>query len=113
MLATKQQAPLLLLIITRCILAQPDSSRRALPLRACDTADQYCNRLAAFYSYTGGTSWRNSTNWLTNASYCDWHGISCDSNNTPWRLRFFGNLLGGSASGGGTNAWCQAALIVQ
>ena len=100
MLATKQQAPLLLLIMIRCILAQPgalSSARRALPARACNTADQYCDRLAAFYIHTEGHSWRNSTNWLTNASYCDWHGISCDNNNTtPQRLHFFDNLLGGA-----------------
>ena len=106
MQTNRPQTALLLLLITLCILAEGLLSGRPFnstsPLRRaaksaplCNTADEYCNRLTVFYLSTQGWQWRNNTNWLTNASYCDWFGITC-SGGTPWRLRFVNNKLRGS-----------------
>jgi hypothetical protein len=34
--------------------------------------------LASFYFATGGELWKNSSNWLTISSVCDWHGVYCN-----------------------------------
>jgi len=33
--------------------------------------------LATFYYSTGGDSWTEKTNWLTDVSECDWFGVTC------------------------------------
>jgi len=33
--------------------------------------------LMALYFATGGPSWTDRTGWLTAASYCSWHGVTC------------------------------------
>jgi hypothetical protein len=33
--------------------------------------------LAVLYYATNGTQWYNSTNWLSNEYYCNWHGVVC------------------------------------
>ncbi len=37
-----------------------------------------CNALIAFYNATGGASWKDHTNWLTDSHVCfHWYGVQC------------------------------------
>jgi hypothetical protein len=38
--------------------------------------------MASFYYSLGGEDWKVNTNWTTNSSYCDWHGIKCNRGKT-------------------------------
>ena len=51
--------------------------------------------LVAIYDATGGTSWRNSTNWKTEARLRDWHGVSTDADGRVSRLHLGDNALTG------------------
>eukprot|EP01113_Clastostelium_recurvatum_P045818 TRINITY_DN7935_c0_g1_i1.p1 TRINITY_DN7935_c0_g1~~TRINITY_DN7935_c0_g1_i1.p1 ORF type:complete len:785 (-),score=104.93 TRINITY_DN7935_c0_g1_i1:14-2368(-) len=39
--------------------------------------------LQNFYDSTGGSAWKNSTNWKSGTDYCTWYGISCLDTITP------------------------------
>ena len=51
--------------------------------------------LIALYHATGGDSWTDRTNWLTNADLSTWHGVTV-SNGRVTRLGLGGNNLSGS-----------------
>ena len=51
--------------------------------------------LVALYKATGGDSWKQNTNWLTDASLQDWFGVSVDTLERVTRLRLYGNDLTG------------------
>jgi Leucine-rich repeat (LRR) protein len=36
--------------------------------------------LMAFYNSTNGDGWINNTGWGTEASFCEWYGVTCDEN---------------------------------
>lgn len=38
--------------------------------------------LATLYYSLGGPGWKNNTKWLTDASYCQWYGLSCNRRET-------------------------------
>ena len=48
--------------------------------------------LEALYHATGGPSWRNSTNWLSDAPLDEWFGVETDSGGRVTRLRLLGDL---------------------
>ena len=50
-----------------------------------DQADQLLARfaLAVVYLQTGGADWTNSTNWLSDKSFCDWYGVRCGDAGHP------------------------------
>ena len=52
--------------------------------------------LVALYDATGGSSWTNSQNWLTNAPLRDWYGVDTDSDDRVTRLRLPRNQLTGA-----------------
>ena len=52
--------------------------------------------LEALYRSTGGSYWRNHTNWLTDASLQDWFGVSVNTLGQVTRLDLSGNDLTGS-----------------
>jgi hypothetical protein len=39
--------------------------------------------LAVIYLQTGGADWTNSTNWLSEKSFCDWYGVHCGDPGHP------------------------------
>ena len=48
--------------------------------RQSDTTQRYL--LALFYYYTNGDHWINHTNWMSNKSECEWHGVTCNEDST-------------------------------
>jgi len=50
------------------------------PPESNDIVDRF--GMAAFYYSLGGEGWKNSTNWLSPESYCEWHGIKCNRGQT-------------------------------
>ena len=52
--------------------------------------------LEAFYDATGGSSWTNSTNWLTDAPLSDWFGVTTDDSGRVTELRLIYNGLAGA-----------------
>ena len=51
--------------------------------------------LVALYNATGGPSWTNNSNWLTDAPLNDWHGVLTDSEGRVARLILQDNGLTG------------------
>ena len=49
----------------------------------------FCDRsaLTAFYRATGGSNWRNNTNWLSDRPLGEWHGVTVG---TDGRVRTLG-----------------------
>lgn len=47
-----------------------------------------------FYA-NGGSSWNDSSNWLSNQSHCTWTGITCDVNSHVTSVALGGNNLTG------------------
>ena len=52
--------------------------------------------LAEFYIATGGDNWTNNTDWLSDASLDDWHGIYTDQRGNVVELRLPNNNLTGN-----------------
>ncbi len=52
--------------------------------------------LAAFYEATGGETWADNTNWLTDRPLSEWHGVEVDGLGRVTELFFEGNDLTGS-----------------
>ena len=52
--------------------------------------------LVALYNTTGGDSWKQDTNWLTDASLQDWFGVSVNTLGQVTGLSLSGNSLTGS-----------------
>ena len=50
--------------------------------------------LVALYNATGGASWTNSTNWLSNNDISTWHGVSVSSGNVTGLDLSLNNLTG-------------------
>jgi len=40
--------------------------------------------LGTFYYNTLGHQWRNSKHWMTNATVCEWYGLTCDEETNTW-----------------------------
>ena len=51
--------------------------------------------LVALYNATGGPSWVNSDNWLTDAPLRDWHGVDTDDAGRVVGVEFLANTLSG------------------
>ncbi len=51
--------------------------------------------LEALYRAAGGSSWDDSTNWLTNKPLGHWHGVTTDANGRVTRLNLNDNELNG------------------
>ena len=51
--------------------------------------------LAAFYNATGGASWANNTNWLSDAPIGEWHGVTTDASGRVTKLDLTENGLTG------------------
>jgi hypothetical protein len=77
----------------------PSSSGVSTQTLVADTV--ILQTLNEFYVNTNGASWFINTNWATGASYCDWHGVVCDSS-TPRQVLYlyplFSVLLSGHRS---------------
>ena len=58
-------------------------------------SDSHRRALEAFYDATGGPSWRDDTNWKTNAPLADWHGVATDGTGRVTELRLPRNRLAG------------------
>ena len=52
--------------------------------------------LTAFYNGTGGASWTNNTNWLSNEPLGDWHGVDTNDDGRVTDLDLYDNNLTGS-----------------
>ena len=52
--------------------------------------------LEALYHATGGTSWTNSTNWLSTKPLSEWQGVTVDNNGCVTNLDLSSNRLTGS-----------------
>ncbi len=52
--------------------------------------------LEIFYEATGGDEWADNTNWLSDASLWQWHGVSIDENGRVTRLDLYRNDLTGA-----------------
>ena len=52
--------------------------------------------LEALYNATGGASWTNHTNWLSEEPLSEWHGVTVDSNGCVTRLSLSRNSLTGT-----------------
>ena len=46
--------------------------------------------LVALYNATGGPSWTDNTNWLSNAPLGEWHGVETNESGRVTRLRLGG-----------------------
>ena len=67
-----------------------------------------CTFLQDLYTSTAGDRWTNASNWLTDASVCDWYGVECSIDGTRVNKTELGsNNLQGSipASIMGTRLW--------
>ena len=51
--------------------------------------------LAILYGATGGASWRNRNNWMTDAPLGEWHGVEVDAEGRVTALRLTDNNLNG------------------
>ena len=51
--------------------------------------------LEVFYHATGGTSWRNRTNWLSDRPLSEWHGVTTDGRGRVTNLTLRDNRLSG------------------
>eukprot|EP00980_Cylindrotheca_fusiformis_P017370 scaffold5392_cov107-Cylindrotheca_fusiformis.AAC.3 len=62
-----------------------------------DVADVMIERyaLAAIFDQLQGDRWSDSSNWMTETSHCEWHGVGCDSEEYVTQLRLGGNGLSG------------------
>ena len=52
--------------------------------------------LIAFYQATGGSNWKNKTNWLTDAPLDEWHGVDVDAFGRVIAIRLDDNGLQGA-----------------
>ena len=52
--------------------------------------------LIAFYQATGGSNWKNKTNWLTDAPLDEWHGVDVDAFGRVTAIRLDDNGLQGA-----------------
>ena len=51
--------------------------------------------LVALYNATGGATWKNKTNWLTDEALSEWQGVTTDMSGRVTRLYLNGNELSG------------------
>ncbi len=54
--------------------------------------------LEALYNATGGQSWADNANWLTDKPLGDWYGVTADSHGRVTALYLYGNALDGRVS---------------
>ena len=79
--------PLLLLLFPSSTLAQTALERQAL---------------VDLYHQAGGKHWRNSNNWMSSTTICDWYGVTCSNSTTAAKPRriiqfsLYDNLLQGT-----------------
>ena len=68
--------------------------------------------LAAFYEATGGPSWVDNTNWLTDAPLEEWHGVGTDASGRVVTLDLYENNLVGRIppEAGGLSALLRLTL---
>ena len=52
--------------------------------------------LVALYNMTGGASWTNNTNWLSNEALSEWHGVQTDANGRVTHVSLSENRLSGA-----------------
>lgn len=53
--------------------------------------------LEIFYGKTEGYKWKNNTNWVGGSdAYCNWHGVSCNSEEEVKKLELSENNMGGT-----------------
>lgn len=55
--------------------------------------------LKAFYEATGGASWTNNDNWMTDAPLDTWHGVEVNDRGRVISMEFFRNNLKGTIPG--------------
>ena len=56
--------------------------------------------LVALYNATGGSNWTNNTNWLSNGTVNEWHGVTTDDDGRVTELNLRENNLSGGISSG-------------
>ena len=61
---------------------------------AQDSVDR--TALVALYNMTGGASWTNNTNWLSNEALSEWHGVQMDANGRVTHVSLSENRLSGA-----------------
>ena len=52
--------------------------------------------LIAFYNATGGATWQDNTNWLSDKPLREWHGVTTDDNGRVTELILIRNNLTGA-----------------
>jgi len=73
------------------------SVAQAFPVKV--SPDRQPAILEAFYEATGGTSWTNNDNWLTDAALDTWHGVEVNDRGRVISLELFRNNLKGTIPG--------------
>ena len=79
---------------------EPTAASRptARPSLAVTSAETDREALVALYNATGGESWNESDNWLSNADMDEWTGVVTDGNGRVIFLRLDDNQLSGEIS---------------
>ena len=73
-----------------------DDDQAAEPAQAEDEPLADREVLEAFYNATGGESWTNSANWLSDRPLSEWHGVTVNEQGQVTQLDLRNNNLSGS-----------------
>ena len=84
----------LLLPLLACGDTGPTEPLPRIPTETNPSTDRAV--LSLFYETTNGTSWENSTNWLSDAPLDHWYGVDVDTAGRVTGLQVWGNDLRGS-----------------
>ena len=74
----------------------PTPQATATPVPATRPGSPDWPALVALYNATGGASWKNNANWLSNRPLNQWHGITTDGNGYVTEMDLSYNELTGS-----------------
>jgi hypothetical protein len=88
------------IIGTLTILNNHDPSVQPSPTDSVPTSanqtETFHHDWREFFTATNGNSWTNNSGWMTNASICSWHGVTCDGSGSVTKLDLHDNNLTGT-----------------
>ncbi len=79
------------------LAARPQPTPTAIPVAPVAVEPTATDRtaLVALYNATDGPNWKNDTNWLSDASIGEWHGVTTNNSGRVTQLVLTGNQLSG------------------